>query len=353
MTVTAEARVSGRTTARLLLVLFVGLILWGALAGSQVPDGFVQHTDAKTDAGLYRAIAHRVADGDNYYAVVAVEQPARGFPTSPAMTVREPTLAWLAGALSPRGAYVLLLVLAGVALTLTLMCFDTLARSRLEWVLGSVIASATIANLCLPANMWSHDVWAGMLIYIGALASTRKWFVIAMLSMLAACLIRELALPAAVAVGAMSWSAGGRRTRAAWGAALLGFAVFYLWHVHEVGQIPTSPVTSPGWVAFHGWPFVVNATWFSTLLSNWPVLVAAIVTPCALLGWIMHASVHARAVAMVLVVYVVAFSVIGRSNNLYWGALFGALLLPGLAFAPRALVTLIRSSATDRPRSDP
>lgn len=326
------------------VIVVVVLVAWGAVAGDQVPDGFVQDSSEQTDVALYKAVSARVADGQSYYAAVAVEQPSRGFPTSPAMTVREPTLAWLTASLGPGVAYGILLALAAVAVGLSLYCFDRLARTRAEWVLASVVAAVTVANLCAPVNVWTHDVWAGLLVYVGALTATRRWFWPTLAALALACLVRELALPAAVAVLVVGWPGLAVRRRVVAVAALAGFLGFYGWHVLRVGEMAAGPsADSPGWLDANGWPFFVNASWFSTLLTNGPVAVAVVLVPLALLGWVLHESASARPVVAVLVLYAVTFSVVGRTNNLYWGALFGPLLLPGLAFAPRAMVRVARS----------
>lgn len=320
------------------------LMAWGAVAGSQVPDGFLEADPDKTDVALYQAISGRVADGESYYASVADEQPSRGFPTSPAMTVREPTLAWLTSTVGAGTGYGILLALAAVAIALSLVCFDSLSRTRAEWMVASVLGALGVAFLCSPDGVWIHEAWAGLLIYVAALAATRRWFWPALVALLAACLVRELALPAALAVLAVAWPRLSRRRRGASVMAVLSFLAFYGWHVLQVSRMSSGESEpSAGWLDVNGWPFFVNAAWFSTALGNGPLLVAVALVPLALLGWVTHESVDARPVAAVLVAYALVFGVVGRDNNLYWGILFGPLLLPGLAFVPRAVARLGRA----------
>ena len=323
------------------------LMVWGAVAGSLVPDGFLEPDPDKTDVALYRAIADRMGDGESYYAAVAEEQPARGFPTSPAVTVREPTLAWLTSTVGAGTAYGILLALAAVAVALSLVCFDGLGRTRAEWVVASVVGAVGVAFLCSPDGVWIHEAWAGLLTYVAVLAATRRWFWPALIALLAACVVRELALPAALAVLAVAWPRLSVRRRLTSVVAVAGFLTFYGWHVLQVSRMAVgASEPSAGWLDVNGWPFFVNAAWFSTVLSDGPVLVAALLVPLALLGWVMHESVDARPVAAVLVAYALIFGVVGRDNNLYWGILFGPLLLPGLAFAPRAVVRLARAAGS-------
>ncbi|MGB3166656.1 MAG: hypothetical protein WBA68_07780, partial [Alteraurantiacibacter sp.] len=64
---------------------------------------YVGDGERDTDLLLYRAIAERIAAGENYYAVAVDEQRARNFPVRPGLAVRLPTLAWLAAALGDWG----------------------------------------------------------------------------------------------------------------------------------------------------------------------------------------------------------------------------------------------------------
>ncbi|KAA1379671.1 hypothetical protein [Aeromicrobium fastidiosum] len=334
-----------RGWALLAIAVTLVLVVWGAVAGSQVPDGFLEADPDKTDVALYQAISERMGDGESYYVAVAAEQPARGFPTSPAVTVREPTLAWLTSTAGEGTAYGILLALAAVAIGLSIVCFDSLTRTRAEWAVASVVGAVGVAALCSPDGVWIHETWAGLLTYVAALAATRHWFWPALIALLAACVVRELALPAGLAVLAAAWPRLSVRRRLASVVAVAGFLAFYGWHVLQVGRMSAgASEPSSGWLDVNGWPFFVNAAWFSTVLTVAPVLVAVLLVPLALLGWVLHDSVDARPVAAVLVAYALVFAVVGRDNNLYWGILFGPLLLPGLAFAPRAVARLTRAA---------
>ena len=338
-----------RVVAGLVLVTTGLLIAWGLAVGSIVPAGYGDTDVEHSDVGLYQAISARIADGSTYYDAVEAEQPARGYPISPVMTVREPTLAWTIDLLGEHGAYAVLLVLAGAAVAMGMYCFDRIARGRGEWVGATLLLVAVIGFVAAPVNVWVHDAWAGLLIVIGVLAATQRWFWPALLALLAACLMRELAVPAVLAVVVVWWPGLGRRRRTAVLAAGAAFAGFYGWHaVQAAGFSATGGSEAPGWLDLHGWPFFVNSAWFSTVLTVLPIAVVAVLVPLALLGWVGRSGVMARPVVGVPVIYAVAFGVMGRSNNLYWGLLFAPLLVPGLAFAPRTLHELFRTARTGR-----
>jgi hypothetical protein len=65
--------------------------------------------------------------------------------------------------------------------------------------------------------------------------------------------------------------------------------------------------------------------------------VAAIVAPLALLGWASLPGGYGLRVASLLGLWMIAFLVVGRPDNNYWGFLMAPFLLLGLALAPGAL----------------
>ena len=69
------------------------------------------------------------------------------------------------------------------------------------------------------------------------------------------------------------------------------------------------------------------------------VPVAAVAVPLGLFGWAQVGGVADRALATCLA-FAGLFLVFGRPDNTYWGLLFGALLLTGLAFVPRGVAQL-------------
>jgi hypothetical protein len=332
-----------RPTALAVLVALVAVIGWGLAAGERVPERLVETDENQTDGALYEAIVDRMTDGAGYYAAVAAEQPSRGYPTSPTMTVREPVLAWVTAAVGPSASLAVVVLLAAVVLVLAMVRLEKIAGSRAEWYAATVLTATGLMYVCLAGGVWSHEVVAGLLVALGAFSvGARRWWV-APVAVTAAAAVRELAAPVLAVLAVLAWRRGERREAAAYVAGLAAWAAFYLWHVWQVRRsVPPSDEPSGGWLDVGGWPFVLNATVFSTPLSLLPFAVAAIVVPLALLGWVHHAR-RALTVVAVLVTFVLALGVVGRPNNLYWGAMYGVLVLPGLALAPRAVRDLFFS----------
>src|SRR4028118_2130363 len=86
--------------ARATLLALAAIIFYGFYSGytgltwnpKALPPG-------KGDVYLYQAVVARMDAGENYYPAAAQEMIARGYPTSPFLTWRLPTTAWLVSSL--------------------------------------------------------------------------------------------------------------------------------------------------------------------------------------------------------------------------------------------------------------
>lgn len=333
----------GRIGAIALLLVTAALLVWGLVAGSQVPADTFTDDESTSNTVLYETIAQRVADGDDYYTAAIEEQVARDFPTSPAATVRVPTVALIQATLGPDGAYAALAVLWVVALVLVLRRLGSLTATRNE-MLGAVVLLVVGAVVSfVPTSVWFHEAWAlGIILISLALADGRRWWPSVVVGCLAP-FVRELAL-LYVGVRFLMAVRRHRREAIAWAVGGALFVVFYLWHAAQVaGHQVASPVDSPGWLDLSGWTFIVDSVHSTTLLAVLPHAVAAVVTPFALLGWAFARGELGRLAGATVLAFVVVFCVIGQSGNIYWGLLYAPLLLLGLAFAPRGLSTLART----------
>ncbi|MET0928686.1 MAG: hypothetical protein ABWX74_04170 [Aeromicrobium sp.] len=332
--------VDPRWTARAVLLVCVGLALWAAL--SPAAHQTLGTTDDDTDVGLYKAITARMADGAGYYQAVAAEQPQRGYPLSPAPAVREPTLAWFNAVVGPSASYVCLLLLTAAAAVVSVRCMDRWRMSRIEWLAASTLVVLNVVLWCVPSSTWSHDVWAGLLLLLALMARASGHWRTSVAAVVLAASVRELAAPVIVLAAVVAWREGRRNESLAWvvGGAL--FALYYAWHVVNVVGLPDAPGGS-GWLAAGGWPFSTEAIRFSSLLRLGPGWLAALLVPCALLGWSVVRPRAPLALATI-VAYLAVFMLVGRSNNAYWGALVAPLLVLGLALAPRGLAHWARAA---------
>ena len=337
--------------ARLALAGLAALVVYGLVLAARPGTLVVQNVPPEqSDLVLYRAIAARVAAGENYYAAATAEQRAEGYPLRPFVTVRPPTLATVQATLGPIGSRLLLCGLAG----LTWVAFRRRVGATLA--AGGIVTGASalsvagllpLLNAALP--YW-HDAWAGALILLSIALRSRERWTLAVLAGLLAVAMRELALPYLGAMAVIALAEGNRREAGAWAAAILASAVMIAAHAGMVGAYVTDlDRASPGWGAAGGWTFILSMVLNSTVMVLAPAWAVALVVPLCLLGWAAWPGPLGARGALVLGGYACAFLVIGRADNTYWGMMLGPLLLPGLAFVPGALRDLV---AAARPAPD-
>jgi len=302
-----------------------------------------------SDLDLYREIADAVRSGQNYYTAAVEQQVKFDYPVTPASTVRLPTAAFVVAALGETGAYILLLGLLGIGVIGALFCFEKLTNSRTRWFGSMLLMAASLALIAAPAAVLFSETWAFVLMLLALTYWNPKRIWPAVLLGLAAVCFRELALPFLVS---MAFAAGiEKRWRevAAWLSAGAAFLCLYLVHVFAVAEgvaqvVSGSPPSSPGWVYFGGWPFVVDLVRSTTPLSALPYTVAAVLSGLALLGWysVRRSSTGLRFLLASLS-FMLPFMAIGRSQNTYWGLLFAALLIPGAAFVSSRIFRSIKN----------
>lgn len=344
-----------RNQARCILGALMALVLWGLLAGSQVvPKASTTEPERySTDFDLYSAIVERVAAGDDYYSAAVSEQVSAGFPVEPAATVRLPTLVYLNAALGENATYVVLLILVGLVSAMALIRFDKMAQSRAQWIGMIALLLFGLLQVAAPVSVLYAESWALLLTFAALLVGIDRRPRTALLLTAVALLLREHVLIFMGAMILLLWLRGHRQMALAWTSVAVVFVIGYVSiHVPHVASAvsaldPHVEMTrNTGWLKLGGWPRFVDYIHFSTPLAALPFGVSALVVPLALLGWTFRDDRTAEAIWLACVAYATVFSVVGRTNNLYWGLLCAPLLLPGLALSWRALRTCVTTART-------
>lgn len=335
-----------RRLALALSLVVLALVAWGLLGGPSTPSYEVDTSTGNGghhDIELYREVASRVAAGGNYYRVALPLQNEWNFPTNPVATVREPLEAWTVAALGATGAQTLLLGLLLGAFVAMLSRLEKAASNRFEWYGSILLLVVTATSFLVPGALYLHECWAMTLILLSlAVRTDRRWWP-AVVFGVAAVMFRETALLYLGTMGIVALLQKRWSEVAGWATGGLAWLGFYLWHMHEVALAQVaSPLSAPSWLAFGGWPFVVSSVRFSTGLVLAPYWVAAILVPFALFGWLVARGPVALRAGLTALAFSLAFLVVGRDINLYWGLLFAGALLPGLAFVPRGASFVVR-----------
>lgn len=325
------------------LLMFVALATWGAVAAVMSPVERPEAPEGKADVDFYSVIVEQMRDGRGYYDVIDSEQAARGFPTTPFVTVREPTLAWFLSTFPPAATTVVFVGLGVLLMGLALRTFDLTERRRSMWV-SMVVLSATMMVVYGGNEAKTfHEVWTTLFLAVGLLAARLGSGRISMGAVLAASLVRELAAPIMPIMAVLAWRAGRRREAVEWLAVTAVFTIFYGWHVWRVETEVTSvEIESPGWITWRGWPGAVDAFGASSILVVVPAAVASVVLALGVFGWIMRRGPVFNPVAAAVVFYAVLLSIGGRDDTWYWGYYVGGLIVVGVPLGIAACAALLR-----------
>lgn len=327
----------------LLLLLLVGI----GLALDPGAPGPLTAKPGQSDADLYRAIDARIQAGQDYYHAAAAEQRVRGYPLKPFVTMRLPTRSWVQQAPGGEtGTLILLWTIALFAIGAMLRRLRRDAVPRSLWMLCGLLLAFTASALVQTGLLMWHEIWAGYLITLSlACRSPRLWWPSVLLG-LAALLFRELALPYLVAMAGMALIERRRGEAIGWAIAILIGIAALLLHAHAVHAVLLpGDHASPGWSRFGGWRFDMTVLRDPSLLRLLPQPFGSLLVPLTLLGWAAWRSPYAARYALTLAMWLLAFLVIGRPENFYWGMMIAPLLLVGLPLALPALRDLIRAAA--------
>jgi len=299
------------------------------------------------DVGLYRAIVGHIAAGEGYYAAVAREQHASGYPTRPFLTWRLPTLAWIIDRIGETLAMSLLRLLALLAILAWILAIQDTGLGLYARIAVGLLVYFSLAIVLLPSTVtYMHEVWAGTLMAL-SLALNRRWWLLSVLCGLAALAVRELALPFVLAMAFWALREGRWSEVAAWGLGVLAFGLGLVAHAGQVTHlIRPDALQGPGWLGFGGWPFLLKVNQWNFLAQIMGGLPSAIWVPLALLGAAARLDPLGRRLMLIVWGYSLAFLFLGRGENDYWGLIYGPLVAISLVFAPIALRDLWRAAGS-------
>jgi len=289
------------------------------------------------DAYLYRDIVARVSAGSSYWDAAAAEHRRHHAPTAPAIVFRQPGLTWLLAALrTPNAASIAQIALAILTSILTWAALTKTGLNAIERAAAVCLQFTALGYVVLPLAIYSHELWAGLLL-ASSLAAWRLGHLLpAIVLALLACLLRELALPFLLAMAFCSAAERRWRDAGAWLAATVVFVGLFAIHMAKASQLhlPTDAV-SPGWMHIGGLGFAVRAAQTNLVLAPLPAWVTSAVVVSSIIGLALCRDKMFRRCALIIVGYLAAFTIIGRPENAYWGLLISPLIPFGVALMPR------------------
>jgi hypothetical protein len=205
--------------------------------------------------------------------------------------------------------------------------------------IGGTLFIGSIAWCFSDSSYLFTELWAGVTIGLSICAFRRGWVALGVASGLFALFYRELALPYVfVSLGLAVWS-GRKREAIAWVVGIALFVAFMAVHASIVASrlTPMDQALEGGWLRFGGARFLLATSRMNVFLMGVPLLWTAIVLCLAVFGLTDTRDETRRRVGYTLLLYLVAFSIVGAPFNYYWGFLDAPLLAIAVGGAPRAL----------------
>lgn len=348
-----------KTSARNVLFAFILMLMLAAVipisAGKSTvsTQGFAESLVGEMaperprdeDLALYDRAIERIQNGENYYDFIVEEQRRFDYPVRPGIAVRLPTLAYIDAALGLTGQTVaaILLLLAVLAAWWRRAGEEPGARDKRPLILALLFMGAS-----LGVNRYFftlHELWAGMLLALAfALHRPGKWGAALAVAALAV-FIRELALPfialmAAIALWRRDWKEG-----AAWTALALVFLACLAIHLSIIAeQVLPSDRSGPDWFVLRGLSGWLSNVVLSSNLRFLPDWLAGPAVILAMLGWFGWRSPAGLFGTFLYAGYGLSFTIVGRGDNFYWGAIIAPAMLIGFAFVPMALRSLVTAA---------
>ena len=311
-----------------------------------------------TDVHLYHDIAAATAKGKPYHQAAAEAQRAHHYPLKPFLTMRLPTLNWLAVQFGWRGVQKIAFCALFAAIFAWVIALEGTLHG-LERIGIAIALAAGGGSIADPAILALHEYLAGIFLALalaGVFGWPRRWWLI-LLPAAAALAIRELALPFVLL--ATCFAVYDRRWRevAGWAALVVAFIAAMVLHAHAVApQVRTGDIVSQGWNAAQGFSAFLKAVIFTSVLQSLPLGLALLAAMLPMVGWLALPGRSGAFAVLLFAGYAAMIAMFSRPDTFYWGAIVMPAYFIGFALLPRAFWQLseaVRRAPPSAPPSPP
>lgn len=325
-----------RTTALGIALLWLAACCLFLIAteSPEVADAESLTSRSSNDLALYQAVVDRVADGEDYYAVLGDELASREYPLLPVFNWRTPLHLGLLATVATPVLQMIALAIALLALCLQMRWAELNHLPKAFSYLAAALAAPALCVVAHPMAIYFPEFWAGLLIWTSICCYGNRWAMAGSIAALAALFFRELAAVYILVVTVLALRERNRRELTILCLGLVAYSVYYYLHFSAV-QNATALFEQPhtrNWFAFGGAGFLQDTVGMYPLFMVAPPWLKALVVPTALIGAFACPLNSARHAKWTLGSYVLFFSIAGLPFNYYWGALYTAVVAWGLAW---------------------
>jgi hypothetical protein len=300
------------------------------------------------DLALYGRIVARLHAGGAYYPSAHAELLTGHYGTLSVPAWRAPlyltVVSLFPSVAAAQAALVLLSLIAAAAATILIL--RTAGRPAAVAMIPVLLVA--LSGCLAPGSVLFSEYACGTLIMLSATCFALDRREIGFGAGALALFFRELALPYVLVCIFVAWRQGRRGEAAAWLVALIAYAAYYAWHYHMVLQQlgPGDAGTAEGWLRFGGASFVLSTAAFAGVLALCPLTVAAAFLVLGTLGLLAWPDGDGRRIPLTVFTYLLAFAVVGKPLDRYWGEIYTPLLALGLVWALPALRDLASAAAS-------
>ncbi|MDP9057044.1 MAG: hypothetical protein M3N34_06930 [Pseudomonadota bacterium] len=325
-----------RPVAVLFTVLLLVMSIW-CLTATPPPIKLAKK-GGYTDVHLYHDIAAATARGEPYHQAAAEMQRAHHYPLKPFVTMRLPTLNWLAVHFGWRGVQ----RLAFCVLFAAIMAWVIALEDTLHWIerIGVAIALAAGGGSIVDVDILAlHEYLSGLFLALalaGVFGWPQRWWLV-LLPAAAALAIRELALPFVLLAANFAIYEKRGREFAGWAGLMLAFLVAMALHARAIAPlVHPHDLVSQGWTAAQGFSAFLKAVIFTSVLQPLPLGLALLAAMLPMVGWLALPGRSGLFAVLLLGGYAVMISLFSRPDTFYWGAIVLPTYFIGFPLLPRA-----------------
>jgi len=336
--------------ARLAVVLALLISAWWVFGDvPQPPSPDAKEEVIYRDRDLYNEVIGAVARGENYYAAAAELHRKHEYPTTPWVTVRLPTQAWVSAWLGQDHTLLLIRALVLAAAAAWMGALFLAGYSPFE-VLAAGIAVLAGGFIVFYDHYFLHEFWAGAILALAfaLYRPGRPWLTIALV--ICACAVREFSV-LVIGTGLVLCAIEKRKGEGAgWLLAGLAVAAFYFWHAQQVIAIrlPGDEI-SQGWSAMIGPVRALYAVAANSIYRAPGFAIGGVLLIVSVFG-LLAARERAWLIAPVAGAWIVVIALLSRPENYYWSQFLLPWLPVGLVLFPRLVLTALKRAKPQKTR---
>jgi hypothetical protein len=330
-------------------IMLSGLILFAMLGLFEKPTAISVSSEGMLgDIRIYQNVVDRMRQGESYYSAAENELRPK-YALRPFWSFRLPTLAFFLSLFRTNLVPMLMLTILTTAMVFFWLKILLESCGWISVFIGTILLSFSMTCVVQSSNVVWHDLWAGILIALSlGLYNTNR--ILSVIFGLLALTLRIHVVPFILVMGFFALSDKRLRESIIWFGSVGLFVIYVAIHAYFVSKHVTDADPTKTWTSFGGWPFVISTTRWTLPGVIGLSSISSVLLPVSLLSLAVLQNTSARRASGTMLLYCLAFMIMGNPNNDYWGLLYSPLWAVGVACAPKTIKELCFAACVIRSR---